>query len=150
MSLITDFLDGLIARTFKMQTKIGAKLDSWADLGTYLLAFFAIGLFKWKEIQPHSLMLYVFGVIMVLSYVVVFLKFKSLIGLHTYMFKSTGYLQGAFIISLFLWGFYLLLYYICLIWGTLACIEEIIIISILKEPRSNVKGLYWILKNKNH
>lgn len=149
ISLITDILDGLIARTFKMQTNIGAKLDSWADLGTYILAFIAIGLFKWQEIKPHSLMLYVFGGIMVLSYVVVFAKFKGLIGLHTYMFKITGYIQGAFIISLFLWGFYLLPYYICLIWGTLACIEEIIIILILKKPKMNVKGLYWILKNKN-
>ena len=149
ISLITDILDGLIARTFKMQTNIGAKLDSWADLGTYVLAFMAIGLFKWQEIKPYSLMLYVFGGIMILSYVVVFAKFKGLIGLHTYMFKITGYVQGAFIISLFLWGFYLLPYYICLIWGTLACIEEIIIILILKKPKMNVKGLYWILKNKN-
>jgi CDP-diacylglycerol--glycerol-3-phosphate 3-phosphatidyltransferase len=45
ISLISDLLDGLIARTFKMQTKIGALLDSWADLGTYILAFLAIGLF---------------------------------------------------------------------------------------------------------
>lgn len=150
ISLLSDILDGLIARGFKMQTAIGAKLDSWADLGTYLLAFLAIGLFKWQELKPHSLMLYLFAGIMALSYIVVFAKFRGLIGLHTYLFKITGYLQGAFIISLFLWGFYVVPYYVCLVWGTLACIEEIIIILILKEPRSNVKGLYWVLKNKSH
>jgi CDP-diacylglycerol--glycerol-3-phosphate 3-phosphatidyltransferase len=149
ISLISDFLDGFIARRFKMQTRIGARLDSWADFGTYILAFLAIGLFKWNEIKAYSPVLYVFAGIMALSYVLVFIKFKGLIGLHTYMFKITGYLQGAFIISLFLWGFHLLPYYICLIWGTLASIEEIIIILILKEPRSNVKGLYWVLKNKS-
>ena len=150
ISLISDLLDGLIARAFKMQTKIGALLDSWADLGTYILAFLAIGLFKWEEIKPYSFMLYFFAGIMALSYVIVFVKFKGLIGLHTYMFKLTGYLQGAFIISLFVWGFYLVPYYICLIWGTLACIEEVIIILILKEPQSNVKGLYWVLKSKSN
>lgn len=149
ISLITDLLDGLIARTFKMQTKIGALLDSWADLGTYLLAFLAIGLFKWEEIKPYSFVLYLFAFIMALSYILVFVKFKALIGLHTYMFKFTGYLQGAFIISLFVWGFYLVPYYICLVWGILACIEEIIIILVLKEPQSNVRGLYWVLKNGN-
>lgn len=149
ISLISDILDGFIARTFNMQTKIGIKLDSWADLGTYILAFLAIYLFKWNEIQPYSLMLLVFAAVMILSYAVVFIKFKGLIGLHTYLFKVTGYLQGAFIVSLFLWGFYLIPYYICLTWGTLACIEEIIIILILKKPQSNVKGLYWVLKNKN-
>lgn len=150
ISLVTDFLDGFIARRFNMQTNIGVKLDSWADLGTYILAFIAIGLFKWPAIKPHAWMLYVFAAIMALSYVVVFFKFKGLIGLHTYMFKITGYMQGAFLVSFFLWGFYLLPYYICLTWGTLACIEEIIIILILKKPRMNVKGLYWLLKNKTH
>jgi cardiolipin synthase len=148
ISLVTDLLDGLIARVFHMQTKIGALLDSWADTGTYVLAFLAIYLFKWEEVRPHSMMFILFGSIMALSYIIVFFKFKGLIGLHTYMFKITGYVQGAFIISLFLWGFYLIPYYICLVWGSLACLEEIIIILILKEPRSNVKGLYWILKNK--
>lgn len=149
ISLVSDFLDGLIARAFNMQTKIGARLDSWADLGTYILAFLAIYLFKWNEIRSHSLMLIVFAVVMALSYAIVFIKFKGLIGLHTYMFKITGYLQGAFIVCLFIWGFYSIPYYVCLGWGILACIEEIIIIFILKEPRSNVKGLYWVLNSKS-
>ncbi|MGZ3949725.1 MAG: CDP-alcohol phosphatidyltransferase family protein [Flavisolibacter sp.] len=149
ISLVTDFLDGFIARTFRMQTQVGVKLDSWADLGTYILAFIAIGLFKWQEIKPHALILYVFAGVMALSYLIVFVKFKGLIGLHTYMFKITGYLQGAFLISLFVWGFYLLPYYVCLAWGTLACVEEIIIILMLKEAKVNVKGLYWLLQNKN-
>ena len=149
ISFLTDILDGWIARAFHLQTRIGARLDSWADLGTYILAFLAIYLFKWQEISEHKFMIIVFAGVMAISYLLVFTKFKGLIGLHTYMFKLTGYLQGAFIISLFLWGFYLLPYYFCLIWGTLACIEEIIIIMLLREPRSNVKGLYWVLKNKS-
>jgi CDP-diacylglycerol--glycerol-3-phosphate 3-phosphatidyltransferase len=149
ISLVTDILDGLIARSFNLQTKTGAKLDSWADLGTYILAFYGIYAFKWEEIRPYSFLFLVFAVVMVLSYLVVFLKFKGLIGLHTYMFKVTGYLQGAFIVSLFLWGFYLLPYYIAIGWGILACLEEMIIIAILQRPRSNVKGLYWVLKNRD-
>lgn len=148
ISLVTDILDGFIARAFHMQTKIGARLDSWADLGTYILAFTAIYLFKWEALQGHTAILIFFGVIMVASYIVVFAKFGSLIGLHTHLFKATGYLQGAFIISLFLWGFYIPLYYFCLIWGIIACIEEIIIILLLKRPQSNVKNLFWVLKNR--
>jgi len=148
ISLFTDILDGYIARRFSMQTRIGAKLDSWADMGTYILAFIAIYIFKWPEIRPYSFMLIIFVSVMALSYLLVFLKFKGLIGMHTYMFKATGYLQGAFIISLFVFGFYPVPYYICLIWGALACLEEIIIILLLKEPQTNVKGLYWVLKKR--
>jgi len=148
ISLLTDILDGWIARTFRMQTQLGARLDSWADLGTYVLAFAAIYVFQWSVVKPHALVLIVFLISWVLSYVYVLLRFKGLIGLHTYMFKVTGYLQGGFIVVLFLFGFYPWLYYTALIWGTLACIEEIIIIALLPHPRSNVKGLYWVLKNQ--
>lgn len=149
ISLFTDFLDGIVARTFNMQTRIGAKLDSWADMGTFICSFLAIWLFKWDVIRPHAWMLWLFFVVWILSYLVVFLKFKGLIGLHTYLFKITGYLQGAFIVCLFLLGFYPWLFYISLTVGTIACVEEIIIIAILKKPATNVKGLYWILKKKN-
>jgi CDP-diacylglycerol--glycerol-3-phosphate 3-phosphatidyltransferase len=133
-----------------MQTQIGAKLDSWADTGTYILAFIAIYLFKWEEMKNEWMMLLVFFVMWIVSYVVVLIKFKGLLGLHTYLFKITGYLQGAFIVSLFMFRFYAGLFYLCLCVGTLACVEEIIIISMIRRPTSNVKGLYWILKKKQH
>jgi CDP-diacylglycerol--glycerol-3-phosphate 3-phosphatidyltransferase len=87
ISLLTDILDGWIARRFKLQTAIGARLDSWADLGTYILAFMAIYYFKWEEIRPHALIFYLFAAAMALSYVSVIVKFGGLIGLHTYMFR---------------------------------------------------------------
>ena len=149
VSLFTDWLDGIVARAFNMQTRIGARLDSWADTGTYICAFLAIYLFKWNEIRPHAFILYVFMAIWLISYIVVFVKFKGLIGLHTYMFKATGYAQGAFIIILFLIRFYPWLFYLSLCVGILALLEEIIIIMLIKKPMINVKGLYWILKNKN-
>jgi CDP-diacylglycerol--glycerol-3-phosphate 3-phosphatidyltransferase len=96
--------------------------------------------------KGHEWILYIFFGIWLLSYAVVFIKFRGLIGLHTYLFKLTGYLQGAFIIILFLLGFYPALFYTCIIVGILACIEEIIIILKLRQPKSNVKGLYWLWK----
>jgi cardiolipin synthase len=146
VNLFTDWLDGIIARTFNMQTKIGAKLDSWADTGTYICAFLAIYYFKWKEIGPHAFMLYLYLAIWIFSYLVVFLKFKGLIGMHTYLSKATGYVQGAFIICLFLFDFYPALFYAGICIGLLALIEEIIIIVKLKKPMTNVKGLYWLWK----
>ena len=92
---------------------------------------------------------YLFLGVWLLSYAVVFIKFKGLIGLHTYLFKATGYVQGAFIIVLFLSGFYSWFFYLAMVIGILACLEEIIIILLLKTPRTNVKGLYWILNNVN-
>lgn len=150
ISLFTDWLDGIIARTFNMRTRIGARLDSWADTGTYICALLAIYFFKWEEIKPHVIIFYIFLIAWLLSYLVVFVKFRGLIGLHTYLFKATGYVQGAFIITLFLAGFYSWLFYLCMYVGILACLEEIIIILYIKKPMMNVKGLYWVLKNKSN
>jgi len=149
ISLFTDFLDGIIARVFNMQTKIGARLDSWADTGTFICSFLAIWFFKWNFIKPYEWMWWMFFSAWFLSYIVVLVKFRGLIGLHTYLFKITGYLQGAFIVCLFLIDFYAWLFYIALGVGTLACLEEIAIIFILDKPMVNVKGLYWVLKNKH-
>jgi CDP-diacylglycerol--glycerol-3-phosphate 3-phosphatidyltransferase len=148
ISLITDFLDGIIARTFNLQTQIGAKLDSWADTGTFICAFLAIYFFKWDILRPYVLPLFIFFGAWLLSYVVVLVKFRGLIGLHTYLFKITGYLQGAFILLLFAWKFIPLLFYVAMCVGTIACIEEIIIAILLAKPASNVKGLYWVIRKR--
>ena len=150
ISLFTDWLDGIIARAFNMQTRIGARLDSWADTVTYVCALLAIYFFKWEEIKPHVTIFYSFLAVWLLSYFVVFAKFRNLIGLHTYLFKSTGYVQGAFLITLFLAGFYPWLFYLSMCVGIVACLEEIIIILYINEPMMNVKGLYWVLKNKSN
>lgn len=149
ISLLTDILDGWIARTFNLQSRLGALLDSWADTGVFILAFLGIWFFRWPDIKPHSLILFVYLGMWFLSYVFVFIKFHGLIGMHTYLFKVTGYLQGAFFMILFLWGFNPWFFYIAIGWGILACVEEIIIIFILKTPRTDLKGLYWVLKSKD-
>src|SRR5262245_20461489 len=148
ISLVTDILDGLIARLFNIQTNIGVKLDSWADTGTYILAFIAIYLFRWNEVKNEWIIMAIFFISWISSYALVLLKFKSLIGLHTYLFKVTGYLQGAFIVILFLFGYKVWLFYLCLTVCSIACVVEIIMIMTITQPMSNVKGLYWVLKNK--
>ncbi len=45
---LTDIADGYIARKYKMQTEMGAILDSWGDLCSYLIAFTAM-IFYYNE-----------------------------------------------------------------------------------------------------
>jgi len=148
ISLITDVLDGAIARAFRLQTNIGAKLDSWADLGVFILAFIAIFYFRLTDIEGLHWLFILYLVSWILSYLIVFIKFGGIIGLHTYLFKIGGYLQGGFLFVWFVFGFQQWLCFLALGWGVLACIEEILIITMITEPRTNVKGLYWILKDK--
>lgn len=148
INLISDVLDGFIARRFNLQTELGAKLDSAADVTTYFSAIYGIYAFKWSDIQPFANLFYVFVGLYALSMVIGLLKFKQLPSLHLYSFKIMGYLQGIFIFTLFAFEFYSVFFIVALSWGLLACIEEIVVLSILKEMKSNAKGLLWVLKSR--
>lgn len=146
ISLITDFLDGLIARTFNMVTKIGARLDSLADYGTYFLAFAGLLKFKSADLQSHGWLLYFFMALLVFSQLVHIYRFGSFSSLHLFSFKITGYLHGALFILWFFKGFYPGFYYGAMGFGILALLELIAITFLLQKRTSNAKGLYWVLK----
>ena len=146
INLITDILDGLIARTFNMQTEFGARLDSIADIGTYILAIVGIFIFKASEFKPHLMSFYLFIFLFVFANLLSLLKFKRLPSLHLYSWKIGGYIQGFFFFLLFAFDFYPIFYYFMIIWGIISFCEHICIQLMIKNMQSNLKGLYWLLR----
>jgi CDP-diacylglycerol--glycerol-3-phosphate 3-phosphatidyltransferase len=148
INTITDVLDGFIARQFNMQTELGARLDSIADLGTYTAAIVGVFFFKAQDFQPHLGSFCIFIFLLCFAHILSLIKFKRLPILHLYSWKIGGYIQGVFFVVLFILGFYPVFYYAMITWGILAFCEHIIIQLIIPEMKSNAKGIYWILKNK--
>jgi len=148
LNLFTDILDGFIARNFNQQTRIGARLDSWADLGSYILAYAAILRFEWNFVVAYKTGLIVFALFYLASLLTTTLRFGGIIGLHLYGCKITGYLQGGFLLILLWFGNVEWLFYLMIVFGCLAKLEEIIVLLVLPAPQSDVKGLYWVLKNR--
>lgn len=146
ISLISDVLDGNIARIFKLQTNFGAALDNLADIFTYAMALLGLFLFKWSEIEPHAWILYLFLSVFLLSYLVSFYRFGKIPGLHLYSAVSAGYVQSVFFFVLFVFGFYSWMYYLAVGWGAIAYIEKIFILFKLDDIKIGVKGLYWLMK----
>jgi len=148
INLVSDILDGFIARTFKLTTRFGAALDNLADMGTYILALTGLFIFRWNDVQPHAWFLYIFLAIFVLSYIVAFIRFGKIPGLHLYGAVAAGYIQGTFFFVLFVWGFNLWFYYIAIGWGILAYIEKIFVLLVTDDIKPGLKGLYWMMKRK--
>lgn len=145
---ITDILDGYIARKYNMQTEIGSRLDSYADIGSYVLATFAILKFHAYLFTDYGYWLLGFLILYLLQMIVCKLKYKQWVaGLHLYSSKITGYVQGIFLVILFAYGFVNWFFYSMIILGMLAETEAILINLISPQPRINAKGLYWVLKN---
>lgn len=148
ISLVSDALDGSIARYFKLQTNFGAALDNLADICTYAMAILGLFLFKWIDIEPHAWFLFLFLGIFVLSYIISFYRFGKIPGLHLYSAVSAGYIQSIFFFILFVFGFYPWMYFLAIGWGVIAYTEKILVLLRLDDIKIGVKGLYWLMKNK--
>lgn len=148
ISLVSDVLDGNIARLFKLQTNFGAALDNLADIFTYVMALLGLFVFKWADIEPHAWILYLFLGVFILSYVVAFYRFGKIPGLHLYSAVTAGYVQSIFFFVLFVFDFYTWMYFLAVTWGVIAYVEKILVLLRLDDVKIGVKGLYWVIKNE--
>ncbi|MGB4292947.1 MAG: CDP-alcohol phosphatidyltransferase family protein, partial [Bacteroidales bacterium] len=148
INLLSDALDGYIARKFKMETEFGARLDSIADNLTYVLAFTGMFVFKLDDLMPYIVSLSVYIGLLISTVFLSLVKFKRFPSLHLYTTKINGYVQGIFMICLFTIGLIPLLYYTVIILGIIGALESIVIQLVISEMRSNVKGLYWVIKER--
>ncbi len=146
VNLVTDILDGLIARAFNMQTALGARLDSLADIGTYMLALVGVYRFKLDEIGGDVWLLCFTVILFATGYIVSFIRFGQYQSFHLLSAKISGYALGIFFFVLFMFTYQSWLYFIAMTVASLAFAEEIVILFIIRELRSDVRGLPWLMR----
>jgi phosphatidylglycerophosphate synthase len=140
VSLVSDIVDGQIARRFNLTSDLGTRLDSWADLLTYASVPVATWLMRPDLVATEKIAFFVAVGSYVLPVAIGMVKFRRLTTYHTLMARISAYLIGASAVVLFAHGptlpFRLA---VCVL--VLAEIEEIGITLVLPEPRSNVRSL---------
>lgn len=148
ISLNTDVWDGFIARRFNQQTAIGARIDSLADIGVYITALTGITVFKIGEFGADAWLFYLFVASYVITHLSPLIKFGKIQSFHLWSIKFGGYLQGIFFILLFFVGYRPIYFYLMVNISLLAFIESLTIQMMIPQMRSNVKGLYWVLRER--
>jgi len=146
VNLITDILDGLIARTFKLETEFGARLDSLADIGTYIMAFTGMIVLENDFVTQYRIVFFLLMGLYVLIQLIALIRFKRTTSFHLYSSKIVGYAQGIFIFTYFVVGFNVWYFYVMLSLSYIAYLEALIIVSVIPQLRSNVKGIYFMWK----
>lgn len=86
----TDLLDGIVARKFKMQSTLGARLDSFADL--LMAGVIVYKLFEKGLITYFTPWIIAITAVRLISMLIVYLKHKIFGALHTWANKATGLL----------------------------------------------------------
>lgn len=146
INLVTDILDGLIARTFKLETELGARLDSFADLGTYLMAFSGMIILENEFVSEHGIAFSLLIGMYALPQLISLVRFRRPTSFHLYSSKTLGYIQGIFIFTYFVFGYTPWYFYFMIVASCVVYAEALVIITLIPELRSNVKGIYFMLK----
>jgi CDP-diacylglycerol--glycerol-3-phosphate 3-phosphatidyltransferase len=139
--VLTDILDGYIARKTRTESKLGEKLDSVADL-TFVVVLMII---LFPVINPSvEVMIWIgiIGIIRVSSLLVAFVKYKTFAILHTYGNKITGLLLCVFPFAAYLVQSHQILMYIMCGVASISALEELVIHLMSDELRPNRGSLF--------
>jgi phosphatidylglycerophosphate synthase len=149
ISFFTDAIDGYLARMYKITSAFGSRIDSIADDLTIIAAI--VGIYVWHptfimyEIVPIAILLALYLVQNALALI----RYRRLTSFHTYSAKIAAVLQGIFIVAYFFLPYPLYwLFYLAVIFTIIDLLEEIILILLIPEYRTDVKGWYWLKKEK--
>ncbi len=150
VSFFTDMIDGYLARKFKVTSILGTKLDSIGDDLTVLVGLIALFVLKLEFIKQHIIILIILLALFLVQTTYAFIRYRKMTNFHTYLAKTAALLQGVFLILVFFTEEpSLILFYAATIVTMLELTEEIILVNSLPQWKANVKGIYWVLKNKD-
>lgn len=144
--LFTDWLDGFVARRKNLTSKRGARLDSIGDIITFILGATGVIIFETEFIKSHLTWILIAAGLYIGEALLSYLKYGELSSFHTYLAKIAAFLQGVFMLSVFFLEINLTFFYLIITVTILDSVEEIILVLLLKENRTNVKGLFWVWK----
>jgi phosphatidylglycerophosphate synthase len=148
-SFFTDVLDGWLARRYKVASKWGARLDSIADDLTIVAGITGLIVLKPEFFKQELPVIIFLLVLFLIQTILAFIRYGKISSFHTYAAKISALFQGSFLILLFFLSEPIyILFYIAVVVTALDLIEEIILVSLLSEWETDVKGLYWVRKRK--
>jgi cardiolipin synthase len=149
ISFFTDALDGYLARRYHVISIAGSKLDSIADDLTIVVAMMGMMVFKREFLLQEITMIILLLVLFLVQTAIALIRYGKISSFHTYAAKIAAMLQGTFLLLLFFLSEPIyLLFYLTTFVTALELFEEIIIMFLLPQWETNVKGLYWIIKRK--
>jgi CDP-diacylglycerol--glycerol-3-phosphate 3-phosphatidyltransferase len=146
--LLSDIADGLLARALKLHSPFGAALDSTADMLVTIIAAVGTITMQWPFIVAHAWQLELLAGLFAGEVLISLLRYHRLSSFHTYIVRVSAYAQGAFLLSLFFWGYSAPLFYFMWIVSCVGQLEEWVLLALLPTWTSDVRGLYWVLKRR--
>ena len=148
ISYSTDAIDGFLARQLKISSPRGSQLDSMGDQITLIIGLIGLFIFENKFIIDNLVLIIIAFIPYIIQMIIAYLKYGKATAFHTYLAKLSAIMQSIFILwSLFFSPDYVL-FYIMIGIGLLETFEEITLIFMYDNWASDIKGIYWALRDK--
>ena len=148
LMLLSDVLDGIIARILDQTSDLGARLDSYGDILTYLTTPLAAW-WLWPDVIKEELYYIIAAIIIYISPAVFALvKFGKLSSYHTWITKLSAVLMSAGVVMLL--GFENnLLFHIAIYFLVIEMVENIVITIILSKQKSDIHSIWHAWKERD-
>lgn len=151
LSFLTDAIDGPLSRRYGVTSVFGARLDSVADDATIFVSTFALWIIAPDFFWANWITIVALLALFIIQTGAALIAYRKTTSFHTYLAKTAAVMQAVFFIAIFFdFGPTRLLFLFASVITAVELIEEIILVSLLSEWQTDVKGLYWVLKARRH
>jgi phosphatidylglycerophosphate synthase len=148
IALVSDIADGTIARAFGFTSKLGAVLDSIADLLLFVAAFRGFWIFFPDIVAVHGRIILVVLAVWVGTSVLGLFRYRRLASFHTWLTRICSYALGTFLVVVFFVGFVPWLFWTAITLVLVSQAEECAMLLLLPEWTPDCRGLYWHLRSR--
>ncbi|WP_228852395.1 CDP-alcohol phosphatidyltransferase family protein [Aegicerativicinus sediminis] len=148
ISFCTDMIDGYLARKLNLISPRGSQLDSVGDQITLVVGIIGIYRFEAEFVKANLVLILIVFMPYFIQMVYAYLKYGRATSFHTYLAKLSAILQGIFVISSLFFSPSYALFYAVIVFSLVETFEEITLIYMYDNWASDVKGIYWALRDK--
>ena len=151
-ALISDIIDGWLARKLDCESEIGSLLDSAADIILMVVIIVSIWFLHPEVYQQHWPLIATVCVVWSIAHLLALLRYRRPASFHTRLLQSGIVLFGLFALLLFTYGFVPWLLYLAGIVSLIGAAEHFILLLLLPEWTPNIRGglLEVLRKRRNH
>ena len=139
-ALLSDVVDGWLARKLGVTSDIGALLDSVADILLMAVMLYAIWPLHPHVYRDHGWAIIAVVILLALMHLASLLRFGRLASFHTHLIRGGIFVFSVFSVVLFTFGFVPWLLYLAGFVCTLGALEHFAILAVLPEWKPNIHG----------
>ena len=137
---VTDILDGWLARKYGWVSRVGALLDSAADITIVLVVLFAMWTLHNDVFVYHGVIVWSILGVWSLANLIGLVRYRRLPSFHTASARFGLVMFGLFVLVLFFYGFVPWLLYVCGAICFIAGVESLILVILIDHWRPNLRG----------